>query len=177
MQALRTFSFIKQSTNLCKNTNQFNRLNRFYCAPAKSASELPQVPEHVEELAERIVRLNGLETALLREYLIKRLGIPRLSFGIAVGTPGAPGASTAAPTQTQAPSEPESEPEPEVASKPVEKTIFGLKLISFNAANKLKVLKEIRAIKPGMDLAQVTFFSFFFFFFFLIILLINTFKI
>jgi large subunit ribosomal protein L7/L12 len=52
----------------------------------------------------------------------------------------APVASTAAPVEEE---------------KPKEKTEFAIKLEKFDAASKAKVIRELKALIPGMNLVEV----------------------
>lgn len=89
----------------------------------------------VIELADRIVELNLLEVSDLTELIRQRLGLPAASampMGFGGFGAGAGPAAAAAPAEEAAPVE--------------EKTSFDLKLDGFDAAAKIKVIKEVRAI-------------------------------
>lgn len=81
------------------------------------------------ELADQITQLNLLEVSDLTELLRKRLNLP---------------ASYARPMYAAGPvaAAPAAEPE----APKVEKTAFDVKLDGFDAAAKIKVIKEIRAV-------------------------------
>lgn len=92
----------------------------------------------VRQIMEDIVSLNLLEIADLTELLQKRLRMPEgMGGGMGMMMGGGYGAPAAAPAQP-------SKAEEEV--KPVEKTEFNVKLDGFDAASKIKVIKEIRTI-------------------------------
>lgn len=93
-------------------------------------------------LADQIVQLNLLQVSDLTEILKKKLGITaQPMMGMPMG--GFPGA--AAPAADAAPA---------AAPAPVEeKTEWSLKLDGFDAAAKIKVIKEIRAI-TGLGLKE-----------------------
>jgi len=57
-------------------------------------------------------------------------------------------AATAAPATTTAAAEPAEE------EKPKEKTIFNVKLESFEATSKPKVIKEVKAMVPNLTLIE-----------------------
>jgi len=57
-------------------------------------------------------------------------------------------AATAAPAATSAAAEPAEE------EKPKEKTIFNVKLESFDAGSKPKVIKEVKAMVPNLTLIE-----------------------
>ena len=48
-----------------------------------------------------------------------------------------------------------------VEEKPKEKTIFTVKLEKIDPAQKAKVIREVKAIMPNMNLVEVSFKSFF----------------
>lgn len=97
----------------------------------------------VLELADRITQLNLLQVSDLTEILKQRLGIqdsPMMGMpmmGMPMGGPAA--AAPGEPAAAAAPAE--------------EKTEFTLKLDGFDAAAKIKVIKEVRAI-TGLGLKE-----------------------
>ncbi|KAJ6072593.1 hypothetical protein N7467_010678 [Penicillium canescens] len=100
-------------------------------APAAAAPTNPKIAQIVDQIS----TLTLLETADLVSSLKTRLNIPDLpvgGFAMAAGG-GAPGA--AAPVE-----------EEEAAPAAAEKTLFNLKLESFEAASKPKVIKEIKTM-------------------------------
>lgn len=117
--------------------------SRGYAKPAEvddDDDEDPPIPVNprVEKLAEEIMHLNLLEVADLTDILQKRLGISAPSFG-SMPMMGAPMQGGAAPAGAEA------SPAAEPAKEP-EKTEFDVKLEGFDAASKIKVIKEIRVV-------------------------------
>lgn len=91
----------------------------------------------VLDLAEQIVQLNLLEVSDLTEILKKRLNIQLPAGGMAFAPPmdAAPGAAAAPSASGEAAPAPKEE-----------KTEFNIKLEGFDAAAKIKVIKEVRGI-------------------------------
>uniref|UniRef100_A0A7S0URM6 Ribosomal protein L7/L12 C-terminal domain-containing protein n=1 Tax=Polytomella parva TaxID=51329 RepID=A0A7S0URM6_9CHLO len=108
----------------------------FSSEPEKSIDEIGN--EKVRQLADNISNLTVLEASWLSEILRKKLNIPKPSFGSMpmMASPIAAAPAAAAPTAA--------------AAAPVEekkeKTEFDIKLESFSADGKIKIIKEIRAI-------------------------------
>lgn len=95
------------------------------------------VDPKINTIVDQISQLNLLETSNLIKELKVRLNIPDIAL---------PSAS-AAPAQAAAPAEEEVKEEVE------EKTIFNLKLESFDPKSKPKVIKEVKALL-GMSLVE-----------------------
>ncbi|SPQ25956.1 e18951fc-b3f4-448a-b0ab-21a6855a235d [Thermothielavioides terrestris] len=108
---------------------QQNRMSRRYNSTDAAASN-PKIAAIVDQISQ----LTLLETADLVASLKSRLNIPDLPVG---GFAAAPAATAAAPAA--APAEQEEE-----APAAAEKTLFTVKLQSFDAAAKPKVIKEIK---------------------------------
>ncbi|KAK4503096.1 hypothetical protein PRZ48_006523 [Zasmidium cellare] len=89
----------------------------------------------ISGIVDQISQLTLLETADLVSSLKSRLNIPDMPIG---------GFAAAGPAQAAAPAAAE-EPE-EAAPKQEEKTLFNLKLESFDAAAKPKVIKEVKSM-------------------------------
>jgi large subunit ribosomal protein L7/L12 len=90
----------------------------------------------IVQIVDQISQLTLLETADLVASLKSRLNIPDLpvgGFAVAAGPGGAGGAAAAAE-------------EEEAAPAAAEKTLFNLKLESFEATSKPKVIKEIKSM-------------------------------
>lgn len=106
--------------------------------PSSETEEREVGNERVRRIAEEIVSLNLLEIADLTELLHKRLRTPPGMMGMQMGMPqyGQPFPSQA-PAAAAAPAA--------EAPKAAEKTEFSVKLASFDAASKIKVIKEVRA--------------------------------
>lgn len=99
------------------------------------------VDPKVEQILEDILSLNLLQTAQLAKGMREKLGIPDQPMAMMGGgmpMMAAPGGA-AAPEEAAAPAE--------------EKTAFDVKLTSFDASSKIKVIKEIRAI-TGLGLKE-----------------------
>jgi len=100
----------------------------------------------VQALAEEIVGLTVLESSWLSDILRKRLNIERPTMGaMPMGMMPAMAATAAAPTAAGTAAAP--------AEEAKEKTEFDVKLASFSADGKIKVIKEIRAI-TGLGLKE-----------------------
>ena len=99
----------------------------------------PEASEKVMELADRIIELNMLEVSSLTEVLKDRLGISGASGMMMM--PGAmmPGAGGAGAGAAAAPGAPE-------AAAEEKKDDFAVKLTGYDAASKIKVIKEVRAV-------------------------------
>jgi len=102
----------------------------------------------IEKLAREISQLTALETAAFTRALARLLGIPHEMFLTpqAVQVTAAPVAAPAAP--------PPEEKKVEVAPPKPAKTTVNLKLVKMDEGAKYKVLKEIRALKPGMKIDE-----------------------
>ncbi|KAI9691642.1 MAG: hypothetical protein M1822_007713 [Bathelium mastoideum] len=88
-------------------------------------------------IVDQISQLTLLETADLVSLLKTRLNIPDLPIGGFAAPPGAAGQGAAASAPVE---------EEEAAPAAQEKTLFNLKLQSFDAAAKPKVIKEIKGL-------------------------------
>ena len=93
------------------------------------------VPPHVKELVDEVLKLNLFEIALLTQALKKKLGVSDAQMYGGGGGGGGGGAVAAAAGGDAVPAE-------EVK----EQTEFAVKLVSFDAKAKIKVIKEVRAI-------------------------------
>jgi len=115
--------------------------------PDLMASLDEKPPEKVVKLVNEILQLNMIESRELIKMLKKELDIPD---GMPMGMPmmGAPMAAGGA-----APAAAGGDAAPADAAPKAEKTEFDLKLESFNAADKLKVIKEVRTI-TGLGLKE-----------------------
>lgn len=115
------------------------------------------IPEHVQKIAEAIARLNMIEAAQLNLVLQQQLGITEeqvkgwfgsMSGGVVYAAPppgaAAPGGAAAGAAAGAPPKE-----------EKKEKSAFNLKLVKIEESQKIKILKEIRVLRPGMNLAEV----------------------
>ncbi len=107
---------------------------------AKDAAAAPVDPK-ISTIVDQISKLTLLETSSLITELKSKLNIPDISFP--VGGAAAPGAAAAAPAAEEA---------AEAEEKPEEKTIFNIKLDSFDAKSKPKIIKEVKGL---LDLSLV----------------------
>ncbi|OJD14020.1 ribosomal protein L7/L12 [Emergomyces pasteurianus Ep9510] len=89
----------------------------------------------ITQIVDQISQLTLLETADLVSSLKSRLNIPDLPIGGFAAGPAAGGAAPAAAVE-----------EEDAAPAAQEKTLFNLKLESFEAASKPKVIKEIKSL-------------------------------
>lgn len=113
-----------------------------------------QPPEHVQKIAEAIGRLNMIEAMQLNMILQQTLGITEesvkswfgaMSGGVVYAAPPGGAAGAAGAGGAAAPKE----------EKKEEKTAFNLKLVKIEESSKIKILKEIRVLRPGMNLVEV----------------------
>ncbi|ORY87764.1 ribosomal protein L7/L12 C-terminal domain-domain-containing protein [Protomyces lactucae-debilis] len=92
----------------------------------------------IDDIVSSISKLSLLETADLIQSLKTKLNISEVAAPVATGgTAAATGAAAAAPA---------------VADEP-EKTVFNLKLTSFDAASKAKIIREVKAML-GLNLVD-----------------------
>lgn len=96
-----------------------------------AAAEKAPVDPKISAIVDQIATLNLMETSKLISELKERLDIPDIAFPAAGA---APAAAPAAPVEEEAKEEPE------------EKTIFSIKLESFDAKSKPKIIKEIKGL-------------------------------
>ncbi|KUL85792.1 hypothetical protein ZTR_07352 [Talaromyces verruculosus] len=129
--------FLRISTSSSSTFQQRRRTavpsaRRWQSTDAAAAPANPKIVQIVDQISQ----LTLLETADLVASLKSRLNIPDLpvgGFAMAAG-PGAPGGAAAAAEEEEA------------APAAAEKTLFNLKLESFEAASKPKVIKEIKSM-------------------------------
>ncbi|ETW84449.1 hypothetical protein HETIRDRAFT_124018 [Heterobasidion irregulare TC 32-1] len=113
-------------------------------APEVSSSTAPPPPlptdPKLNQLVDSISGLTLLQAADLVTLLKTRLNIQEIAMPAAGPTVAAPAA--------------EAEAAVEVREKPKEKTIFNVKLESFNPAAKPKIIKEVKALVPNLTLIE-----------------------
>lgn len=122
-----------------------------HTSPLRLSDEIdldkPQVREvggpKISALADQILALNMLEASDLSTVLQKRLGLSGMPLGGGFAAAGGAAPAAAAPEAAAPP------PPAAVA----EKTEFDVKLESFDAANKIKIIKEVRAA-TGLGLKE-----------------------
>ncbi|QRV76442.1 ribosomal protein L7/L12 C-terminal domain [Ceratobasidium sp. AG-Ba] len=110
-------------------------------APSSSPAQPPITDPKIVGLVDSISGLTLLQAADLVSLLKTRLNITEIAMPAASA---APVAGAAAPVEDAAPAE----------EKPKEKTIFSVKLEKIDAANKAKVIREVKAIMPNMNLVE-----------------------
>jgi large subunit ribosomal protein L7/L12 len=103
------------------------------------------VPSKVADLASSILSLNLIEAMQLSEVLKSRLGVPdtAMPFGAPMMM-AAPAAAAAAPAA--APAAAAAAPAAAAPAAKEEKTHVDIKLKAFKAEQKIKVIKEVRAV-------------------------------
>ena len=95
-------------------------------------------------IVDEISKMTILEVADLNELLKKKLNISDVPMMAASAAPaaGAAAAAEAAPAEEV------------IEAKPREKTIFTVKLASFDAGKKVALIKEVKNLLEGMNLVQ-----------------------
>jgi len=114
-------------------------------ANPQSTSQTPPPPmtstdPKLNKIVDEISGLPLLQAADLVSLLKSRLNIQEIAMPAAAAAPAA--ATSAAAT------------EPAEEEKPKEKTIFNVKLESFDAGSKPKVIKEVKAMVPNLTLIE-----------------------
>ncbi|CAL8106366.1 unnamed protein product [Calicophoron daubneyi] len=110
--------------------------------PSLSGKESEKTfPPHICELVEKISHLTLLEVADLCELLQQRLNIK---------APAAFATTIAVPGQVSASATPDTGGEQQTAVK----TSFTVRLVKFDAAKKVQLIKEIKRILPELNLVQ-----------------------
>lgn len=106
---------------------------------ASSSTSAPPPPSSpkLNQIVDDISSLTLLQAADLVSLLKTRLNIQEIAM---------PAAAPAAPAAVAE--------EAPVEEKPKEKTIFSVKLESFDAASKAKIIKEIKALVPNLTLIE-----------------------
>ncbi|WVQ93105.1 ribosomal protein L7/L12 [Kwoniella sp. CBS 9459] len=111
-------------------------------AESSSAPAAPVSPK-IAPIVDQISSLSLLEVSELVSALKTRLNITEIAMPAASAAPAA-AASGAASSESAEPAE----------EKPKEKTIFTVKLEKFDAAAKAKIIREVKAIMPNMNLVE-----------------------
>ncbi|CAH8495923.1 unnamed protein product [Schistosoma mattheei] len=106
--------------------------------PPSFSADNKEYPKHIHEIVNRISSLTLLEVADLSELLQKKLNIKNTGPMM--------------PMMVQAPTNQPPE-EPEEQQVPT-KTAFSVKLVKFDAAKKIQLIKEIKQVIPEMNLVQ-----------------------
>ncbi|KIW15953.1 ribosomal protein L7/L12 [Exophiala spinifera] len=108
---------------------QTRQTKRWQSTDAATAPTNPKISAIVDQISQ----LTLLETADLVTSLKSRLNIPDMAFAAPAAAPGAGAAPAAAE-------------EEEAAPAAAEKTMFSLKLESFDAGAKPKIIKEVKSM-------------------------------
>ncbi|KAF8803761.1 ClpS-like protein [Phlegmacium glaucopus] len=140
---LRTFS---RSTSSCRSSWTINSARRLATA-TEAQKSTPSVPPPVvpvgdptiTRIVDDISSLTLLQAADLVSLLKSRLNIQEIAMPVASAAPVA---------QADALSD-----EP-AAEKPKEKTVFNVKLESFDTGAKPKVIREVKAMVPNLSLIE-----------------------
>ncbi|OCB87475.1 hypothetical protein A7U60_g5380 [Sanghuangporus baumii] len=123
-------------------SSHLTQRNLATAAPSASSSEAPSPPPskssgpEISKIVDDISGLTLLQAADLVSLLKSRLNIQEIAMPTAAA-PAAPAAAT-----EEAPAE----------EKPKEKTVFNVKLESFDASAKPKVIREVKAMNPTLTL-------------------------
>ncbi|QLQ81181.1 hypothetical protein HG537_0E05360 [Torulaspora globosa] len=135
------------STKCAVRTSRFLRFNGVVCRFNSSVAESRQVSGAVDlkikKLVDEISQLSLLETSSLISELKSQLNIPDIAFPVGGSVAAAPGGAAAATEENGAQEE----------EKPEEKTIFAIKLESFDAKAKPKIIKEVKNLL-GLSLVE-----------------------
>lgn len=119
------------------------RVNSVVCRLNSTTTEPKAVVDpKISNIVDQISKLTLLETSSLISELKSQLNIPDIAFPAAGAVSAAPGGAAAA-TEESAQEE----------EKPEEKTIFSIKLDSFDAKSKPKIIKEVKNLL-GLSLVE-----------------------
>lgn len=127
-------SRILRSTSIVRS---MSRLGRFQFSAPSQVCRRWNSTERISSIVDEISKLNLLETSQLITELKERLNIPDIAIP-AAGAAAAPAAPAA---------------EEEAAAPVEEKTIFNIKLESFDAKSKPKIIKEVKNLL-GLSLVE-----------------------
>lgn len=151
-----TKASLSSNLNFFKHISSSNRTNiaqavatsaQTPIAPPHFEGQPKEYPPKIQQLVEEIAKLNLIEVSDLNELLRKKLNIKDVAMNFAPSmNAGAGGGGTAA----AAPKEEEAEAE---APKAV-KTSFKLKLVKYDEAKKVALIKEVKALGDNMNLVQ-----------------------
>ncbi|TFK56169.1 ClpS-like protein [Heliocybe sulcata] len=135
----RTRPVLRSKPGLARTLASSSRCMATAVPEASSSTPAPPPPSSpkLNQLVDDISSLTLLQAADLVSLLKTRLNIQEIAM---------PAAAAAAPAAAAE--------EAPVEEKPKEKTIFSVKLESFNPAAKAKVIKEIKALVPNLTLLE-----------------------
>ncbi|KAL9957143.1 hypothetical protein ACROYT_G038745 [Oculina patagonica] len=139
-------SYSSVSCTWCVSLQRWRIHTRFNSAAYNSTLSAPQpddsekeYPEKITNIVDEISKLTLIEVADLNELLKKTLkieGAPMMSMMGAMPMAAAPAKEAEAEAERAAPTE------------------FTVKLTQFDAASKVKLIKEIKNLVPGLNLVQ-----------------------
>lgn len=143
MKASYARSSVLKATTFSARFNSTAAAKADTAAKAQIESKKPAEPidPKIEQIVDSISKLSLMETSSLIKALKSKLDIPDMAFPVA-GAVGAGAAPAAADGGEDAAKE-----------KPKEKTIFNLKLESFEPKSKAKVIKEVKS-EMGLSLIK-----------------------
>lgn len=136
---LATTRTLVRSSRLLRVNSVVCRLNS---TAATSAETKSVVDPKIKNIVDEISKLTLLETSSLISELKTQLNIPDIAFPAAGAVAAAPAGSAAA-----------EEGAAQEEEKPEEKTIFAIKLESFEAKSKPKIIKEVKNLL-GLSLVE-----------------------
>lgn len=139
---LVTKKSILNSSRLLRISAVAYRFNSTSATAAPAAEQKPPVDPKIKQIVDEISKLTLLETSSLISELKSQLNIPDIAFP-AAGAVAAPGGGAGAAEESAAQEE----------EKPEEKTIFAIKLESFDAKSKPKIIKEVKNLL-GLSLVE-----------------------
>ncbi|WVQ63789.1 ribosomal protein L7/L12 [Kwoniella botswanensis] len=110
---------------------------------SSSAAAAAPVSPKISPIVDQISSLTLLEVSELVSALKTKLNITEIALPAASAAPAASASAGAS-----------GEPAEAAEEKPKEKTIFTVKLEKFDAAAKAKIIREVKAIMPNMNLVE-----------------------
>ncbi|KAG5221862.1 54S ribosomal protein [Salix suchowensis] len=148
MRSLHLISRIHKTLNLKTNPNftlTSSNFTRRFTSPSQESTPSPREPppstDRVTSIVDELSKLTLLEVSDLTEVLRTKLEIKEMHMG-----PGMKGGAVGGAAAAK-------------AEEKVEKTVFDVKLEGFDAASKIKVIKEVRGftdlgLKEAKDLVE-----------------------
>lgn len=118
----------------------FRSTTRAFDPAPTGPAAVDDVSPKVQQIVKDILSLNIMESLQLTKALKKEFGYSDAAFAMAAPVAAAGAAAAAAPVEEEKP-------------KAAAKTSFNVKLESFDAASKVKVIKEVRTIS-GLGLKE-----------------------
>jgi large subunit ribosomal protein L7/L12 len=156
VKTLNTLPKAARSTNLnlnfCKKISTSNKTQLTQAAATNAQAPIP--PPHFEgqskeyapkikQLVDEIAKLNLIEVSDLNELLRKKLNIKDVAMSFAPQGGVAASATPAAPKE-----------EEEAEAPKAVKSSFRLKLLKYDEAKKVALIKEVKALGENMNLVQ-----------------------